>query len=329
MYTEVVSQLSCANLKKWERLISEAELTKDPLIERTVLLWDGEELVATGSRYNNVLKLIATAASRRGEDLMSTVISELRRDAFLDGHRTLFLYTKPQNEQIFSSLFFYPVAKTEKVLLTEDKKDGIKHFIDSLPHTNTSGSVGAVVMNCNPFTLGHRHLVELAAGECDFVYVFVLSEDRSEFSAKDRMEMVKLGTSHLSNVCVVPTGPYLISSATFPSYFLKNRENLSDVQCLLDVEVFVKHFVPSFKITHRYVGSEPLSPLTATYNEALKKHLPKRGVVLKEIERVKSAGEPISASKVRQLISEGKADSLSPLLPQSTIDYLKAKGYIN
>jgi [citrate (pro-3S)-lyase] ligase len=183
-------------------------------------------------------------------------------------------------------------------------------------------------MNCNPFTRGHQYLIESAAAECDHLYVFVLSEDRSEFSFNDRFEMVKLGTSHINNVSLLPTGPYLISSATFPTYFLKERDRAGDVQCALDIEIFTKYFVHALGITRRYVGTEPLSVLTGSYNEALRAHLPKTGVELIEIERKTSGGEPISASKVRKLIEEKKLDELVSLIPETTLNYLTNKGFI-
>ena len=325
MYTELISRLSGAKLEKWISFIHAAGLKADNLIEKTVIVWNDDEIAAVGSRYNNILKLIAVDPAHRGEDLTSTVVSELRKDAFSDGYRSLFLYTKPQNESIFSSLFFYPLARTSDVVLLEDKKDGVTQFAATITKTECAGRIGSIVMNANPFTLGHQYLVEIAARECDHLYVFVLSEDKSEFSSADRFEMVRLGTKHLDNVSVVPTGPYLISSATFPTYFLKERDNSTEVQCKLDIEVFVKHFVPALGITHRYVGSEPFSPLTNQYNKALKENLPRMGVELVEIERKSASDAPISASRVRRLIDAKEMDELSLLLPESTINYLRQK----
>jgi len=223
---------------------------------------------------------------------------------------------------LVSSLFFYAVAQTADVLLMENRRNGVVRFLDTLPPAE-NGVVGAVVMNCNPFTKGHRYLIETAARECDRLLVFVLSEDRSEFSAKDRMEMVKRGTADLPNVTVLPTGPYLISSATFPTYFLKDREAATEVQCLLDIEVFTKYFAPRFGITRRYVGTEPLSPMTNRYNEALKQQLPQKGIVLREIPRLEAGGAPVSASRVRSLLKNGQSQALTDLLPLTTLDYLK------
>jgi [citrate (pro-3S)-lyase] ligase len=229
---------------------------------------------------------------------------------------------------MFTDLFFYPVAQTDKVLLMEDKKDGINRFLNSLTAEETSGKAGCIVMNCNPFTLGHQYLIETASKQCDTLYVFVVSEDKSRFSAEDRIEMVRLGTNHIPNVRVIPTGPYLISSATFPTYFLDNREMASEIQCMLDIEVFINYYVPKFGITSRFVGTEPLSPTTNQYNCALKEHLPPRGVSLSEIPRLEKSDAPISASRVRELIDLGDLTSLKALVPDTTYKYLIYKKLI-
>lgn len=314
-------RLAGRKLAQWNALLEKTGLHGQPDGDITVLLYDGEVLAATGTRQGNLLKYIAVDPAHQGEDLTARVLTALRQDAMEAGHRHLFLYTKPQNERMFSSLFFYPIAKTEQVLLMENRKGGVEEFLSRCPVQQVSGTVGAAVMNCNPFTRGHRYLIETAAAECDRLYVFVLSEDSSEFSAADRMEMVKLGTADLPNVTVLPTGPYLISSATFPTYFLKERDNATDIQCMLDVEIFAKHFAPHFHITRRFVGTEPLSALTSRYNEILKTHLPPRGIELIELPRLNHGGSPISASAVRKALSKGDRDTVRSLVPQTTYDY--------
>lgn len=307
---------------QWEALLAKAGLTPDPDAQQIVTVWEEEELIATGSRKGNLLKCIAVDPEHRGEDLTAAVLSQLRAGAFGDGQKHLFLYTKPENRRMFESLFFYPVAQTDTVLLMEDKRNGIRTFLDTLPAATPGEKIGAAVMNCNPFTLGHRYLIETAARECDHVYIFVLSEDQSRFSAQDRMEMVRLGTADIANVTVLPTGPYLISSATFPTYFLKDREAATQVHCRLDIEIFENWFVPRFGITHRYVGTEPLSPMTAQYNAALKENLQK--TVLVELPRLETGSTPVSASAVRKALDAG--EDIRNLVPESTYRYLTQGG---
>lgn len=323
MEVELASRLRGTKLEAWQALLARAELEPDLQTERTVLIWDEGQLIAAASRQGNLLKCIAVDDSRQGEGLTATLITQLRQDAFQAGHSHLFLYTKPKNKTMFSSLFFYPIAETTQVLLMENRKDGIGSFLDSLPVTPCDGTVGAAVMNCNPFTKGHRYLIEQAAAQCDRLYVFVLSEDQSEFSAQDRMAMVKLGTADLPNVTVLPTGPYLISSATFPTYFLKEREQAESIHCLLDIEIFCNYFVPKFGITQRFVGTEPLSPMTNQYNDALRQNLPGKGIAFHEIPRLELDGTPVSASAVRAHLKGGNDDALKQLLPETTYEYIK------
>ena len=328
MYIETLTKLNGEKLNTWKSFLTEADLLPDLSVDKTVLVWDDSELIACGSRKDNVLKCIAVSKKHQGENLTATVITALRQDAFSSGFNHLFLYTKPEKEEIFSSLFFYPVARTDKVLLLESKRDGIISFLNSLPQKESDGVTGSIVMNCNPFTLGHQYLIETASKGCEHLYVFCVSEDKSEFSFADRFEMIKLGTAHLKNVSVLPTGPYLISSATFPDYFLKDREKKEEIHCLLDVEIFTKYYAPYFSINRRYVGTEPISKATDMYNKALKEHLPKSGIELKEIKRLECDSTPISASKVREIINSGDKESLKPLLPQTTYDYLIEKNLI-
>ena len=322
MDIEIRTRLSGEKLNIWKSFLKEAELEADLACEQTVLVWDEGELVATGSRQQNLLKCIAVSKERQGEGITATLLTALRKEAFAAGYQHLFLYTKPKNEFMFSSLFFYSVAKTDKVLLMEDKKGGINEFLDSLKREEQGGVVGALVMNCNPFTLGHRYLIEKAATECDKVYVFVLSEDKSEFSFKDRIEMVRLGVADLKNVSVLETGPYLISSATFPTYFLKDRENVNAVQCDLDIEIFTKYFVPYFNINRRYVGTEPFSPMTEMYNQKLLQKLTERGIEVRLISRLEKEGAAVSASRFRQSLKDGDVEGAKKLVPQSTFDYM-------
>lgn len=321
MDIRIVDHLQGKNHTLWQSLMVRTNLAHDEDSDRTVLVFEGSELLAAGSRKGNLLKCIAVDPAHQGEDLTATLLTALREDAFRAGFRQLFLYTKPSNEFLFRGLFFYPVVKTGDVLLMENVQGGVYSFLKTLPVMATKGKIGAAVMNCDPFTLGHQYLIQTAAAQCDHLYVFVLSEDRGHFSSADRLAMVKAGTAHLENVTVLPTGPYLISSATFPTYFLKNRDQAETVHCALDIAVFTRYFVPWFSIGHRFVGEEPLSPMTCSYNQALRKTLPEFGVEVHILPRLCREGTPISASAVRARLALG-AD-IRDLVPETTYSYLK------
>jgi len=323
MDREILSTLRGRKRQAWELLLEKTGLVPEEQPEQTVLLWDGSALAATGSRQGNILKYLAVDPSHQGEGLLASLLTALRQEAFREGHRHLFLYTKPENERLFLDLMFYPVASTDKVLLMEDKPRGVEEFLQALPADRGPGITGAAVMNCDPFTLGHRYLVETAAKECDRLYIFVLSEDRGHFSAKDRLAMVKAGTADLPNVTVLPTGPYLISAATFPTYFLKDRDKAPQVQCQLDIAIFCNHYAPYFGISRRYVGTEPLSPMTEQYNTALKAYLPQKGITVRELPRFEKDGTPVSASAVRAAVAAGDWEALGALVPETTFHYLQ------
>ena len=326
MYTESSRLLSGGKLAQWQRFLAAAALKADTDTDQTVTVWDGGEIIACGSRKGNLLKCIAVDPARQGEGLTATVLTELKQEAFREGYRQLFLYTKPRNRMLFGPLFFYPVAQTEAVLLMESTRNGIQNFLNELePNPPKEGKTGCIVMNADPFTLGHQYLAETAAKQCDRLYIFVLSEDKGTFSAEERMKLVKAGTAHLKNVTVYPTGPYLISSATFPKYFLKDRETAQREHYVLDLAVFAKWFVPHFGITHRFAGTEPTCAVTGGYNRAMEEILPQHKVEFVEIPRKQAQDTAISASTVRHTLREGNLEALKKLVPEATYQCILEK----
>ena len=334
MDVELTRALQGRKKQLWQAFLERAGLEPDDRVDSTVLVWEDDEIIATGSRTGNLLKCIAVDDLHQGEGLTGTLLTQLRQDAFKEGHSHLFLYTKPKNKFMFSSLFFYPIAQTSDVLLMENKKNGLQEFLATLSPVPCDGTVGAAVMNCNPFTKGHRYLIETAAKACDRLYVFVLSEDRSYFSAEDRMNMVKLGVADLTNVVVIPGGRYAVSSLTFPSYFTK-EENLAKAHTAIDAEIFCRHIAPALGAKHRFLGTEPLSAVTNVYNETLKERLPRADIEVTELTRLEKEEQPVSASRVRGLLGESRealvnpseelVSQLSRLVPATTLDYLLTK----
>ena len=302
------------------------ELSAGEDADYTVLLCEEDAILAAGSRAGNILKYFAVAPERRGEGLTATVLTELQKEAFLRGIEHLFLYTKPKNLSMFEGLRFSPVAETRDVLLMENRPNGVEEFLKNLPRAVEpgTGEIGAIVMNADPFTLGHRYLAETAAGRCDWLYIFVLSEDRGRFPARDRLELVRRGTADLKNVTVYETGDYLISAATFPDYFLKKNTDSTAVQCELDCRVFAEHFARRFGITRRFAGSEPESAVTESYNRQMERCLPELGIGFTEIPRRMAAdGRPVSAGRVRSAWEQGRGEDYVNLVPETTYTYLK------
>ncbi len=183
--------------------------------------------------------------------------------------------------------------------------------------------IGAIVMNCNPFTLGHRYLIETALKQVDRLYIFVVQEEASEFSFKDRYEMVRLGTQDFDRITILPSGNYIISRKTFPAYSQKAQLQDEVINPSLDVELFGKKIAPALGINVRFAGEEPLDKVTKQYNEAMREMLPEYGIQFVEISRKRIGDEVISASKVRQLLRAHEIDELKKIVPLSTYLYIE------
>ena len=295
-------------------------LEPDPEAEFTVSLRQDSRILACGSLDGNVIKGMAVDPAFRGQGLAARLMTSLRQAAFRQGRRKLFVYTKPENELLFRGLGFFPLATAGEAMLLENVRGGLQAYLDNLD--KHSGPCGAVVMNCAPFTNGHRYLVEQAAGQCAWLYVFVLSEEKGMFSAAQRLDMVRRGCRAYANVSVHPTDGYLISNATFPTYFLKDRWAGGETSCQLDVEMFAGRFAPALDLKLRFLGTEPADPVTRAYNETLKALLPPRGIGVQEIPRLTQQGVPVSASRVRSALHAGRWAEVQALVPETTFDAL-------
>lgn len=190
----------------------------------------------------------------------------------------------------------------------------------------TIGKTGAIVMNCNPFTLGHRYLIETAAGQVDRLYVFVVEEDKSFFPFEDRYKLVKEGTLDLENVSVIPSGNYIISSQTLAGYFEKDSIGDIHLDATADLELFVQ-IASMLNITVRFAGEEPIDAFTRQYNENMKMTLNAYGVQFVEIKRKEEQGEPISASKVRELLKQKRYKDIQKIVPPITYEYLMGRPF--
>lgn len=179
---------------------------------------------------------------------------------------------------------------------------------------------GIIIMNCNPFTLGHRYLIEQAAQQVQTLYILVVREDCSMFSYDERKAMIERGVAHINNVVVCDGSEYSISATTFPTYFLKSLSDASDTQMTLDIDLYRRHIAPALGATVRFVGTEPDDPLTRRYNELMKSMLPD----VREVARLQQGGVAVSASRVRKAIVENHLAQAALLVPPTTIPYIAA-----
>ena len=188
-------------------------------------------------------------------------------------------------------------------------------------HLNTTPPRGGVVvMNCNPFTLGHRYLIEQAAKQVERLYVMVVREDCSLFAYTERKAMVEQGVADIENVSVIDGSDYAISRATFPTYFLKRLDDAADTQMLLDLDLFRRHIAPALGATVRFVGTEPTDQLTRHYNQLMHEALKD----VRETDRLEKDGYAVSASRVRKAMEEGDMNTIRQLVPPTTLPYIIA-----
>lgn len=298
------------------------------------------DIIAGGGLWRDIIKCVAVADGHQGEALANTIVSHLIARANAEGNHCVKLYTKPQNRQLFESLSFRLLAEAPQAILMETGIGGIGKYSQALrlisaerqaaaapsvaaaaaAASPTLPQAGVIVMNANPFTLGHRRLVEQAAAQVGTLYVLIVKEDCSVFSYVERKAMVTQGVADLPNVCVVDGSDYAVSKATFPTYFLKRLSDASDTQMLLDLDLFGRHIAPALGATVRFVGSEPTDALTCRYNELMQATLPD----VRVMQRYEVDGEPVSASRVRMALVKNNLSAAAPLVPPTTLPYLIA-----
>ena len=301
-----------------------------------------DEIVAGGGLKGGVIKCVAVADGHKGEAVANQIVSHLIAHANADGHQCVKLFTKPQNRQMFESMSFRLLAEAPKAILMETGIGGIKRYCEELKrekgkvkseksnselhHLNPSTpqpimpQSGIIIMNCNPFTLGHRYLIEQAAQQVDTLYILVVREDCSMFGYDERKAMIVRGVAHINNVVVCDGSEYSISATTFPTYFLKSLSDASDTQMTLDIDLYRRHIAPVLGVTVRFVGTEPDDPLTRRYNELMKSMLPD----VREVARLQQSGVAVSASRVRKAIVENHLAQAARLVPPTTVPYIAA-----
>lgn len=300
---------------------------------------DGDEILAGGGLDGNVIKCVAVSEAARSEGLMNILVSRLIALAREDGRESVKAFTKPENAGIFKSLGFSLLASAPKAVLMENGRGGLPEYERYLVSLALSGRNGAIVMNANPFTKGHRYLIEQAASQVDNLYVIVVKEDRSRFPYAERKAMIEAGCAGLDNVVVCEGSDYAISAATFPTYFLKKLDDATDTQIALDLDLFVNHIAKPLGVTVRFAGSEPEDALTHRYNELMAEILPNKPnlepnspvtepveatTLFVEIPRLEQNGNPISATSLRQALDKGNLKEAMEYIPETSVPYLVA-----
>ena len=298
-------------------------IRRDNNLDYTCVIYDDNyTVIATGSCFMNTLRCLAVSQSYQGEGHMNTLISHLINYQFDRGYTHLFLYTKVDSAKFFQDFGFYEIARvTDQLVFMENRKNGFSDYLNNLiiPR-QTNEKIAGIVINANPFTNGHLYLIEKAAAENDIVHLFIVSEDVSLIPFAIRKQLIMAGTAHLNNIAYHDSGPYMISNATFPSYFQKDEQSVITSHALLDITIFRK-IAQTLAITRRYVGEEPHSQVTGIYNQSMQQELPKVGIECIVIPRKSVDGTVISASTIRQAIKDDMLTQYQAFIPKTTYDF--------
>lgn len=346
-----------ANTQVNELLQAEG-IRRDANLDYTCGMYDDEmNIVATGSCFGNTLRCMAVSSAHQGEGLMNQIVTHLISVQFERSNTHLFLYTKCDSAKFFGDLGFYEIARIDgQIVFMENRKTGFSAYLDRLkkeseqsevikrmvskgnsetlnhskaasgstPGCNSQLHVSALVMNANPFTLGHQYLVEKASAENDILHLFIVNEDQSLVPFAVRKRLVMEGTAHLDNIIYHESGPYMISNATFPSYFQKDANAVMESHANLDLTIFVR-IAHALGINCRYVGEEPNSQVTGIYNHIMSEKLPENNIACVIVPRKEADGNVISASTVRTILKSGKIESLKTLVPETTLRYFQSE----
>ena len=285
-----VSPSDMRALRQVDALLEQEGIQRDGNLDYIAALYDEDyRVIATGSCFGNTLRCFAVSHEHQGEGLLNQVITHLIEVQHERGNLQLFLYTKIGSAKFFGDLGFYEIARVDGTLVfMENRRDGFSRYLKRLEKTRTEGTSAALVMNANPFTLGHQYLAETAAAQCDTLHLFIVSEDQSLVPFSVRKELIKAGTAHLPNL-----------------------------------EIF-KKIAAALNVTARFVGEEPTSQVTGLYNRIMAEELPKAGIACRIIPRKAVGDQIISASTVRKALQEGDMETFRRLVPATTAAWFES-----
>lgn len=317
-----------------ESLLHKEGIRRDTHLDYTAAMLDEEyNVIATGSCYGNTLRCLAVDSGHQGEALMNAMVSHLVEYQYGRGNTHLFLYTKCSTAGIFATLGFTEIERVAEsnLVFMENRQRGFQDYLEKLrQETVEQGgeealgkNAAAVIMNANPFTLGHQYLAEQAAASTELLHLFIVSEDQSLFPFAVRRKLVMEGCRHIPNIVFHDCGSYLISATTFPAYFQKSEQDVIQGQAILDLKLFVR-IAEALSIQARFVGEEPSSVVTGCYNDIMSRELPAAGIACNILTRRKSGEEIISASTVREALKAGDWEQVQRLVPETTLRFLRS-----
>lgn len=319
--------------RRWEKLLDDSNLVVTDIPDYIVGAFDTEDnLIGTASLDGNIIKYVAIHSAHRGEAIANSLLSHIISIAGGKGIYNLTIFTKPEYASLFSDLSFNIIGQSDTSVMLENSLSPLSCYKEYLRATAADVNpgnlpAGVIVMNANPMTEGHLHLIRESARKAGHLFIIPLADNpKTLFSYQSRRKALISATREIRNVTILEGSPYCISQATFPSYFIKELNRRTDSHIQLDLDIFVNHIAPSLGATIRFFGEEPADALTARYNQLMKEILPAKGIEAVEIPRLRDDSDTvISASRIRKGLDEGAMHSLFRLVPAASYPMLLAK----
>lgn len=309
------------------KFLKKCELEFDENVDYTVAIFEDDVIIGTVSKERNIIKCFAIDNNFRSLGLSTKLLTEVMNKLIQEGYSNSMVFTKKCNEDIFKNLGYNEVSSSENVILLEKGHPNFENTFDEIIKKysiDINKDNGLIIMHANPFTLGHRYLVENALKKCSNILVFVLEENRSFFSFEDRFDLVKKGLEDLKGVKVIPSSRYIISSATFPTYFLKKEDDMLKEYINLDTEIVAK-ICKKLNVKTRFLGTEPIDNITKMYNEKIISVFNCNNIEVSIVDRLMIGNNIVSASSVRTLLANKDFDSIKDIVPLTTYNFLKEK----
>ncbi|MBZ7977017.1 [citrate (pro-3S)-lyase] ligase [Campylobacter sp. RM12637] len=314
--------------EKLELFLKRFDLRCDEDIEYALVYEENEEIKASACISGNIVKCIAIYKSLQGNNFSATLLTQIADKLRELNINEYFIFTKPCNVKVFESLGLYLLCLTKDVALFENTKLNYENYkFELAKHYKRAKKIGSIVMNLNPMSKGHLYLIQKALKHCEILHIFILSEDLSMFNTKARLEIVRNELKDYKNIIIHESKNYIISKATFPTYFLKDNANVNEIYSRLDITLFATKIAPILGINMRFFGTEPKDKITKDYNQKAKEILKEFKIKFYEISRARINKKVISASRIRKIILNDKDylnnKELKSLCANSTYEYLK------
>lgn len=175
----------------------------------------------------------------------------------------------------------------------------------------------------NPFTNGHRYLVETASRESDHVFILTVMEDSGIFSFGERYAMAVDAVSDLDNVTVIPSGQFIGNVSNFHAYFVQVYEGDTIEQARSHAEAFAS-IASLLHVKRRYLGEEPDDPVADEINKQCVRILPEHDIQPVILKRKDQNGRIVSGSVIREL-AEKDAEELRQFVPSAVADIIRCE----